>query len=315
MNLKNHKLILDNPFDQHDIDYCFSHFEESKIKYYESSKNVNRYGLTHLDLLNVRKKMQYQRDYLENNKFVSSSGVNKSLLDVSYSANLSKRYYPRILNKVDTFVSWGLNQNLVPIFLTVTLDGFFRDLVKGDYSRFTKEKREEYLKHIPNNNRSGFYLDYMDKKNKLTHRDLYKILGHQLHRFNKSKTFQNIRKLGSDYSMIRVTEPHKDGVPHFHILMYVPETHILRIYNEFLKCFPAPQNHKKLTYNKKYKGSRDGVEIGQGIYETNGFQTKVRSAAGYILKYILKSFTNLIEEKEVDYRVCKINCVNSPLAV
>ena len=32
-----------------------------------------------------------------------------------------------------------------------------------------------------------------------------------------------------------------------------------------------------------------------------GFQTQIRSAAGYILKYILKSFKNLIDGKEIDY--------------
>ena len=172
--------------------------------------------------------------------------------------------------------------------------------MKGDFKRY-KENREDYIKHIPNNDRSGYYLDYIDNGNTLTPKDLYKILGHQLHRFNKSKTFQNIRKDGFDYSMIRVTEPHKDGVPHFHILMYIPQQYMLRVFNEFEKCFLAPQNHKKLISNKKYSNSRDGVEIGQGIFETYGYQIQVRSAAGYILKYILKSFTNLIEDKEVDY--------------
>ncbi|WP_309498584.1 replication endonuclease [Sulfurovum sp.] len=263
------------------------------------SKN---YGLSFGDLQNVRKKIKKQEDFLTSNTFLTENGEFKSLLDVSYSANLSKRYYPRILNKVNTFVSLGLNQGLVPIFLTVTLDGFFRDLIKGDYSRFTPGVREKYIKHIPNNERSGFYLDYMDKKSVLTPKDLYKILGHQMHRFTKSTTLQNIRKQGLDYSMIRVTEPHEDGVPHFHILMYVPGEYIPNIFKEFVRYFPAPQNHKTLTLkNTSGHNKRNGAKIDDGIFETKGFQTQVRSAAGYILKYILKSFTNLIEEKEIDY--------------
>lgn len=297
--LKDNKLNLDNPLDQYDVDACFNLFEESKMKYAEKEKKYS-YGLKRSDLLNVRKKIKKQSDFLENNKFVTASGQIKSLLDVSFSSNLSKRYYPQILNKVDTFVSTSQNLNLVPIFLTVTLDGFFRDLLKGNFKRY-KESRESYLKHIPNNDRSGYYLDYIDKENTLTPKDLYKIIGHQLHRFHMCETLRNIKKDGFTYSSIRVTEPHKDGTPHFHILMYVPKQYVLKMYYEFQKFFPAPRNHVKLEKIKKYDNSRDGIEIAEGIFETVGFQTEVRSAVGYILKYILKSFTNLINEEEIDY--------------
>ena len=253
------------------------------------------YGLTYRDLLEVKKKLSKQKNYLEQNKFLSSSGQEKTLLDVSYSANLSKRYYPRILNKVNTFISHAFDKDLTPVFLTITLDGFFRDFLKGDYSRWD-ENRADYIKHIPNNDRSGYYLDYIDKKkHSLTPRDLYKILGHQMFRFLRSSTLQRIRKDGYDYTMIRVTEPHKkDGVPHFHVLMHLPKQYIPSVYLEFQKFFPAPQNHKPVS-------GREPKYIAPGMYETEGFQTEIRNAASYILKYILKSFVNLIEGNEVDY--------------
>ncbi len=251
------------------------------------------YGLSNKDLEAVKAKLAKQKNYLEQNKFLVSNGKEKSLLDVSYSANLSKRYYPRILNKVNTFIHHAYQHDLVPVFLTVTLDGFFRDFMKCDFSRWNKN-RDNYIKHIPNNDRSGFYLDYIDKKNTLTPKDLYKILGHQLHRFNMSETLRNIKKDGYTYSMIRVTEPHKDGVPHFHILMHVPKQYIPNLYIEFKRFFPAPQNDKILT-------SRTPKEISPGVYETEGFQIEIRNAAAYVLKYVLKSFVNLIEDKDIDY--------------
>lgn len=260
---------------------------------------IEKYGLTKIDLARVREKIALQEDYLEQNTFTTSNGEVKSFLDISYSANLSKRYYPRILNKVNTFTSHGLNQGLVPIFLTVTLDGFFRDFLQGDYSRWDKHKRDYILgKHIPNNDRSGHYIDYIERGSTLTPKDLYKIIGWQLHRFTKSTTLQNIRKEGLNYSFLRVTEPHKDGTPHFHILMYAPLEYVPSIYKEFVRYFPAPQNHKKLTLKSS---GRHPSKIADGIYETNGFQTKIRSASAYILKYILKSFTNLINDDEIDY--------------
>jgi hypothetical protein len=276
--------------------------------------NLETYGLSSQDLLNTQWKIAKQKKYLESQTFLATDGQEKCLLDVSYSANLSERYYPRILNKVDTFVSTSISKGLTPIFLTVTADGFFRRMLKGDYSEWTEELKEHYEKHISNNKRSGFYFDYMEKNHKLTPKDVYKIIGHQLHRFYKCETLRDIKKDGYTYTSIRVTEPHKDGVPHFHILMYVPEQYIPRLYKEFMRFFPAPQNHKKLTFkNTKGKHRRNGhyicdmvknvngVRTTVKMYETHGFQTQIRSAAGYILKYILKSFKNLIDGKEIDY--------------
>jgi len=258
------------------------------------------YGLTSSDLEAARKKIAKQKNYLESFKFLNASGDEKSLLDYSFSPNLSKRYFPMILNKVRTFTDQASEQDLTPVFLTATLDGFFRDFMRGDYSRWTEKTRQKYIKHIPNNDRNGHYLDYIDeRKHKLTPRDLYKILSHQIHRFNRSKTLQDIRqKHGENYMSIRVTEPHKDGVPHIHILMYLPERFIPKLYLEFHKFFPAPQNAKKINWRED---GRKAIEVFPGHYETKGFQTEIRSPVGYILKYILKSFTNIINGDELDY--------------
>jgi len=253
----------------------------------------HNYGLTFDDLNACKRKLKKQEDFLENNHFTTSSGQEKSLLDVSYSANLSKRYYPRILNKVSTFVSHCIVNDMVPVFLTVTLDGFFRDLLKGDYTRYDKIK-DDYVRHIPNNDRYGYYRDYLDKHSVLTPKDLYKILSHQLHNFFMSHQVKQIRKSGDDYAMLRVTEPHKDGVPHFHILIYLPEDHIPGVFKAFKAAFPAPRNHVR-------RPNATEIYPGSGLYDTHGFQTDVRSPVGYILKYILKSFRNLIDDKELDY--------------
>jgi len=238
------------------------------------------YSLTSDDLNAVKVKIDKQRYYLENETFVTSNGEVKSLLDVSFSANHSERYFSRILNKVNTFVSYNLSRDYVPVFMTVTLDGYFRDFLKGDFSRF----KSEDFKSIPNNERFGYLLDKLASGVSFSIKDLYSVISHQFHRFLRSYTLQNIKKLGFDYSYIRVTEPHKDGVPHFHILFFCRPDDVLKIKNEFEKFFPAPQNHKKID-----------------DYQTNGFQTDIRSASGYILKYILKTFRNVMENNDPDY--------------
>jgi len=260
---------------------------------------IEKYGLSQKDLMQVRDNQAKQRDYLEQNSITTSKGEKKTFKDMSYSANHSKRYYPRILNKTNTFCSLGLNRGHVPIFLNVTLDGFFRDFLKGDYSRWHRNKEQYILgKHIPNNDRNGHYLDLISREQKLTSKDLYKIAGHQLHRFTKSLNQLKRYDDTFSYSFLRVTEPHKDGVPHFHILMYAPVEHLVSIYKSFHKYFPAPRNSQKIT---KYDGGRVAKKIAGDMYETHGFQTEIRNPVAYILKYILKSFINLINDDEIDY--------------
>lgn len=264
---------------------------------------METYGLTSKDLVKVRDNMSKQKDYLEQNSITTSKGDKKSYMDISYSANHSKRYYPRILNKTNTFIAHGLNKGHVPLFLTVTMDGFFRDFLKGDYSRWEKFKKQYVLgNHIPNNDRNGHYLDLISREAKLSPKDLYKIAGHQLHRFTKSLGEFKKHDDTFSYSFLRVTEPHKDGVPHFHILMYAPLEYVPNIYKEFIKCFPAPRNSLRLTKHNTFgKNKRNGNKIAEGIFETHGFQTEIRNPVGYILKYILKSFVNLIKDEELDY--------------
>lgn len=255
------------------------------------------YGLSNNDLLFARNKIDEQIKYLENNNITTNNGEIKTFRELSFGSNISSRYFSRILNKVDTFTSLALSKEHKGIFLTITLDGFFRDCMKGDYKRF-KAVRDKYIKHIPNDSRNGFYLDAMDKGAVLTPKDLYKILVHQLHRFYRSGTLQKMRKNGFDYSSIRVTEPHKDGVPHIHIAFFCPREFFKDVYKEFVKFFPAPQNHKLLTMRQN---KRLGQEISEGITETNGFQINIKNDASYILKYILKTFRNVEKEEKIGY--------------
>jgi hypothetical protein len=245
------------------------------------------YGLKEKDLKEIQKKHEVQRDYLDNHNFTTSTGQVKSLLDVSFSANHSKRYYSEIINKINT-INEIIASELVEyqsIFITITLDGFFRDFLKGNFSRYDVKK---HSKDIPNNERFGFLRDKISKKEKFTIKDLYNVLNFQLNRFQKSNIFKKIKKDGYKAHYIRVCEPHKkDGVPHLHLMLYVP-TRYLETLKEFYKIyFPAPQNIKPLN----------NLDDGQ----LKGFQWEIKSAPAYILKYIFKSFLNVQNETELDY--------------
>jgi len=246
------------------------------------------YGLKEKDLIQIRKKLEVQKDYLKNHNFVTQNGEFKSLLDVSFSANHSERYYAEIINKINTINDIiGMSEvDYQPVFLTITLDGFFRDFLKGDFKRYSFDK---HSKTIPNNDIYGYLRDKISNKEKFKIKDLYNVLNFQLNRFRNSKPYQKIKKDGFKVHYIRVCEPHKkDGVPHLHLMLYIPKQYLMSIRATFIKYFPAPQNVKPLNTNNLDE-------------QLKGFQWEIKSAPAYVLKYIFKSFRNVKEDKDLDY--------------
>jgi hypothetical protein len=251
------------------------------------------YGLKEKDLKIIQKKHEIQRDYLDNHTFVTGSGQVKSLLDVSFSANHSKRYYSEIINKINTINDIIAMEEIEyqSIFITVTLDGYFRDFLKGNFDRFlNKSYTLKQLKSIiPNNDIYGHLRDKIINKQKFTIKDLYNVLNFQLYRFQSSQPYRQIKKDGHKAHYIRVCEPHKkDGVPHLHLMLYVPKQYLESLRKTYISYFPAPQNVKPLN---------TAIDDGQ----LKGFQWEIKSAPAYILKYIFKSFLNVQNEDELDY--------------
>ena len=250
------------------------------------------YGLTADDLQQMQDKIDKQRNYLENNHFHTATGQVKSLLDVSFSANMSERYYAQLSNKINTIADLAFNEHLKPVFLTITLDGFFRGFLKSDYRKWNKQTdsvREEYLRHIPNNETYGFLHQTIKEGKKFTVKDLYNVLNHQWLNFAKSYSFKYLKKNDKTFHYLKASEPHKDGTPHFHILLWIPEDFFIIFKKDFERCFPAPQNHVKST------------DADSNPDDTKGFQTAIYNPVGYIMKYATKSFMDIKNNDELDY--------------
>lgn len=257
-----------------------------------------KYGIDKETLNFIQYKIDKQRAFLESETFTTSTGQIKSLLEISFSANHSIRYYSRLANKLNTLEHFQIfSLDNIPVFLTITLDGFFRDFVKGNYDRFYSfsiEKRKSLLKKIPNNETYGFLRYKIYNKEAFSIRDCYKTLLYQWKLFISSSSFKKLRKSGYNYSYIRAVEPHNDGIPHFHIILYIPSLYLFDVKTDFEKNFPAPRNHQPLIIDKKY-----GKKCSLG--QTYGFQWVLNNPTGYIMKYIQKSFRNLYENLPLTY--------------
>lgn len=246
------------------------------------------FGLNKNDLKMIQDKVDSQSNYLDTNYFTTASGQIKTLKDVSFSANHSVRYYAQLSNKIDTMTKTAFSQGLHSNFLTMTLDGYFRDLLHGDYTRFdmlNDEDRFIALQSVPSSEALGEIRQKIEARKQLTIKDLYNILNHQTKRYLQSYAFKKLKKENANYMYIRTVEPHKDGVPHFHMMLYIPFKHIEQFKKDFIKSYPAPRNRAKI------KGSQ----------ELESFQTDIRDTTAYVMKYILKSFMDVKKQNEIDY--------------
>ncbi len=106
------------------------------------------------------------------------------------------------------------------------------------------------------------------KYNYTTPREAVKILTQM---FSKIRHDRSLKELSKDERIYyRVNEPHKNGTPHTHILLFVPEYRIQRIVEAFKRLF-----HSK----------------------ANDIQTNIKNASAYIMKYINKTLPLSKQEK------------------
>ena len=243
------------------------------------------YNISENDLKNSQSKIDNQKNYLSSQGFLTSNGQFKSYLEVSMSANISDRYYAQLLNKVNTLQQTMINEDLVPVFLTITLDGSYHHLLNGDFSKL----KDKHIERLPNNDRFGTLKDYALSGVSFTVKDLYKLLRYQWNHFQKSRTYLDMKK-NHNIGYLFAVEPHKSGVPHAHVILYVPENSIRDLKKAFDNSFPAKQNLKtnQISYEQKKNG------------ETNGFQWTLSNPVGYVLKYAMKSFLDVKNQTQID---------------
>jgi glycine cleavage system regulatory protein len=245
------------------------------------------YGISSFDLDFVSTKIKFQKEYLNSQNFITSSGSVKSLMDVNMNANLSTRYYAQLLNKVNTLQQIMSNENLTPVFLTITLHGWMHDLHYGDYSRFD----DVFLCKLPENEKYGYLRTKALRRELFDVHDLYMVLRWSWDKFTSTRPYKAMKKT-SKIGYLFATEPHKSGVPHAHVLLYVPAQDIYKLKKDFCKIFDAPMN---ITQDESRLSSE---QIING--ELNGFQWSLSNPVGYILKYVTKSFIDLQKQTDID---------------
>lgn len=214
-------------------------------------KNVvdiqEKYGVSSSDLVSATLKIKQQDNFLTYSYVKDNqTGQTFSLKDCIVSSNHNpQRYYGEIQNRIDTLQREANNAKLIPVFLTLTLPSEFHRL---------KQTKQGHLIKNP-------------KFNGVDPKDAVKILTKMLSRLRQDRSLKELSKNQRMY--YRVNEPHKDGTPHTHILLFIPQDRIERVENAFNRLF----------YSK-----------------SNKFVKDIQNAKNYIMKYINKTLPKSKEQ-------------------
>jgi hypothetical protein len=200
---------------------------------------VKTYGLTKNDLEVVREKLRLQNNFLEYSYITNDhTGQSFSLKDCIVSSNHNpQRYYGEIQNRINTLEREANEAGLTPVFLTMTLPSEFHEM------------KQSNGKLVPN-----------PKYNGTTPKDAVKILTKQFAKLRQDRSLKELTKAQRMY--YRVNEPHKDGTPHTHILLFIPKDRIDRV---------------EVAFNRLF------LQVG------NKYEKNIKSASSYIMKYINKT--------------------------
>lgn len=217
-------------------------------KVVDISQQSKHYGLTKEDYQQVQQKLKNQKDFLRYSYLYDKILEKRMPLEniVISAYHNPDRYYAEIQNRVNTLVEEAKRRKLVPIFMTLTLP--------GEYHRMKQ-------------NRSG-KLVLNENYNGVEPREAIKVLTKMFAKLRQDRSLKELSREERIY--YRVNEPHKDGTPHTHILLYVPSDKVDRVVQAFRRIFDP---------------------------KANDIQTDIQDASAYVMKYINKTLPLSKKEK------------------
>ncbi|PLY06602.1 MAG: hypothetical protein C0625_08390 [Arcobacter sp.] len=215
-------------------------------------------------------KIKKQKDYFKNNFFEIGNDLIPMSDLIKNAYHNADKYIAEVNHRVYSLFHYANNNNLKCIFGTLTLPTEYHPKINNKY------KNPKYCNgHLIKNPTYCIYtrkqvLDYDKYSPKAGARELSKMFKRLL----DLRFLKDIDK--EDKCYFRVYEPHKDGTPHLHFSLFVPE-------NIHTKIHEKIQNY----FNKNYPNLK------------TDFQIDIKNPVAYLMKYILKTFDDLRENDKV----------------
>ena len=232
------------------------------------------YGLSKEIKNYIDKKIDKNKTFLKNLTFYNEDYELISMFESDINANLSpQRYFAEVNNRVHTLFKIAKELDFVPAFITMTLPSEYHRM-KGVY-KFIRGKKIQ-VDSVYNQKYNGF-----------TPRECSMFLSLIWTNFMKLKVFKHIKNNSGHNSIyIRVYEPHEDGTPHLHAMLFVPRQFLSDVREKFFEHLE--------DYGFDLVGQKWKQDFTHEKYEDE------LGAIAYILKYMNKTFKNAKEDKMTD---------------
>ncbi len=230
------------------------------------------YGLSKKDIKYAFKKIEKRKRYIEREGFAPFTK------NAWYNAD---KYIAELQNRASSLVAYASMQNLVSLFITLTLPSEYHPIKTLKNGKVIKNpKFIDDLAHTP---KAGS-----------------KVLSRMWKRILDLRPVKDLRKEQKCY--FRIIEPHKSGVPHLHVALYVPANSIEKILNSIFAIYTFPQIEISSQYiPSSYKKYYDKT-VKRSVYKKNpkdkfGVTTLIKNPLKYMMKYILKTLDDLRKNK------------------
>lgn len=201
------------------------------------------YGLQRADVSQTRHKISKQKMFL-NASFLYdyTTKTHIPLADLVISANLApERYYAEVQNRVNTLEAIARKRELQPLFMTLTLP--------SEYHKHKTTKKGDVVRN--------------PKYNGVSSKEAVKALTKMFAKLRHDRSLKELSK--EDRIYFRVNEPHQDGTPHTHILMFIPHHRIAKV---------------KEAYCRLYDNRANDLQV---------ITDQINNSVAYVMKYINKT--------------------------
>jgi len=203
---------------------------------------------------NLKKQTKYLKDHFIS--FNNEEDTSLSFFDMSKSANIKpNQYFGEMFNKVSTLQKYAKEVGFTDaIFMTITPPTYYKPLKQIEL--------KNNLYKLVDNPRFCGVVDYVKYAREYESNKWRKFLCQKIFRDMK-------KKYGERMIYMRTYEPMIDGTPHVHIVAFIPHEYKERFIKLAINYFRETRFDIKSTFDEDIGG-----------------------VVAYILKYILKSFSN-----------------------
>lgn len=239
-------------------------------------KTVSLIELYNLSL----KKEKQQSNYLKNQQKLKNIKTGE-VLTLKYSFDFKqKEYIKTIEQKVNALVSLATEQDLLPIFITLT--------VPSEYHPYKTLRNGTTIKN------QNFKYKKMDDAIVEAYQELKRIY---------RAFYKRLKNCSKNIYYIKITEPHQSLIPHMHILLFVQREQKQNTKKLFLKIY------------KEYKLQR--VDYDESILNDN-LKNAVAYIMKYVLKTINSNdefFKRWLDGWRKKYKIRACEMSNLPISI